>query len=159
MPANRSTTRAWSLSGGLPTIPFCLPDGTTYAQPAKRTDLAINGGNGGVPWIADLERQRHLLVQVRRHRHHRRVQQLALLLCNRAEVLMQIVSPIASGGCLSMQDERGDGISDGVVEQAVKGSKFAQGYGRVHLDRQLGDDLANVTVTMDYLIYGVSLLE
>ena len=38
-----------------------LPDGTTYAQPAKRTDLAINGGNGGVPWIADLERQRHLL--------------------------------------------------------------------------------------------------
>lgn len=38
-----------------------LPDGTTYAQPAERTDLAINGGNGGVPWIADLERQRHLL--------------------------------------------------------------------------------------------------
>jgi hypothetical protein len=38
-----------------------LPDGTAYAQPAKRTDLAINGGNGGVPWIADLERQRHLL--------------------------------------------------------------------------------------------------
>ena len=38
-----------------------LPDGTTYSQPAKRTDLAINGGNGGVPWIADLERERHLL--------------------------------------------------------------------------------------------------
>ena len=27
-----STTRAWSLSGGLPTVPFCLPDGTTYEQ-------------------------------------------------------------------------------------------------------------------------------
>jgi hypothetical protein len=30
-----STTRAWSLSGGLPTIPFCLPDGTTYEQLAQ----------------------------------------------------------------------------------------------------------------------------
>jgi len=58
-----------------------------------------------------------------------------------------------------MQDERGDSISDGVVEQAVKGSKFAQGDWRVHLYRKLGDDLANVTVTMDYLTYGVSLLE
>jgi hypothetical protein len=38
-----------------------LPDGTTYAEPADGSDLAINGGNGGVPWIADLERQRHLL--------------------------------------------------------------------------------------------------
>ncbi len=30
-----STTRAWSLSGGLETIPFCLPDGTTYEQLAQ----------------------------------------------------------------------------------------------------------------------------
>ena len=30
-----STTRAWSLSGGLPTVPFCLPDGTTYEQLAQ----------------------------------------------------------------------------------------------------------------------------
>jgi hypothetical protein len=38
-----------------------LPDGTTYADPATGSDLAINGGNGGVPWVAALERQRHLL--------------------------------------------------------------------------------------------------
>ena len=72
---------------------------------------------------------------------------------------MQIVSPITSGGCLSMQYERRDGISDGVIEQAVKRSKFAQGDWRVHFDRQLSDDLANVAVTMDYLTYGVPLLE
>ena len=30
-----STTRAWSLSGGLATVPFCLPDGTTYEQLAQ----------------------------------------------------------------------------------------------------------------------------
>ncbi len=38
-----------------------LPDGRTYAAPAEGADLPINGGNGGVPWIQDLERQRHLL--------------------------------------------------------------------------------------------------
>jgi hypothetical protein len=38
-----------------------LPDGSTYAEPAEGSDLPINGGNGGVPWIAALERQRHLL--------------------------------------------------------------------------------------------------
>ena len=38
-----------------------LPDGTLYAAPAEEADLPINGGNGGVPWIQDLERQRHLL--------------------------------------------------------------------------------------------------
>ena len=91
--------------------------------------------------------------------HERRIQQLALFLCYRAKVLMQIVGPIAVGGDLSMQDERGDGISDGVVEQAVKRAEFAQGDGRIHLDRQLGDDLADVTVPMDYLTYGVALLE
>ena len=32
-----------------------------YAEPAEGADLPINGGNGGVPWIQDLERQRHLL--------------------------------------------------------------------------------------------------
>lgn len=74
-------------------------------------------------------------------------------------MLMQIVSPIIVGGCLSTQDERGDGISDGVVEQAVKRSKFAQGDRRVHFYGQLGDDLANVAVTMDDLSYAVSLLE
>ena len=30
-----STTRAWSLRGGLATIPFCLPDGSTYEQLAQ----------------------------------------------------------------------------------------------------------------------------
>ena len=30
-----STTRAWSLSGELATVPFCLPDGTTYEQLAQ----------------------------------------------------------------------------------------------------------------------------
>jgi hypothetical protein len=30
-----STTQAWSLSGGLPTVPFCLPGGTTYEQLAQ----------------------------------------------------------------------------------------------------------------------------
>ena len=30
-----STTRAWALGGGLPTVPFCLPDGTTYEQLAQ----------------------------------------------------------------------------------------------------------------------------
>jgi hypothetical protein len=38
-----------------------LPDGTLYAAPAEAADLPINGGKGGVPWIQDLERQRHLL--------------------------------------------------------------------------------------------------
>jgi hypothetical protein len=38
-----------------------LPDGRTYAEPAEGSDLPINGGNGGVPWVASLERQRHLL--------------------------------------------------------------------------------------------------
>ena len=38
-----------------------LPDGTLYAAPAEEADLPINGGNGGVPWIQELERQRHLL--------------------------------------------------------------------------------------------------
>ena len=41
----------------------------------------------------------------------------------------------------------------------LNGSKFAQGDWRVHFDRQLSDDLANVAVTMDYLTYGVPLLE
>jgi hypothetical protein len=30
-----STTRAWSLDGELATVPFCLPDGTTYGQLAQ----------------------------------------------------------------------------------------------------------------------------
>ena len=30
-----STTRAWTLGGGLATVPFCLPDGTTYEQLAR----------------------------------------------------------------------------------------------------------------------------
>jgi hypothetical protein len=30
-----STTRAWSLGGELATVPFCLPDGTTYEQLAQ----------------------------------------------------------------------------------------------------------------------------
>ena len=30
-----STTRAWTLGGGLATVPFCLPDGTTYEQLAQ----------------------------------------------------------------------------------------------------------------------------
>ncbi len=36
-----------------------LPDGTEYAEPAEGADLPINGG--GDPWVANLERQRHLL--------------------------------------------------------------------------------------------------
>jgi hypothetical protein len=41
-----STTRAWALSGGLTTMPFCLPDGTTYEQLA-RTYLAWAEQNPG----------------------------------------------------------------------------------------------------------------
>ena len=36
-----------------------LTDGRTYADPAAAADLPINGG--GDPWVANLERQRHLL--------------------------------------------------------------------------------------------------
>lgn len=36
-----------------------LPDGRPYAVPAEQADLPINGA--GDPWVAELERQRHLL--------------------------------------------------------------------------------------------------
>jgi hypothetical protein len=36
-----------------------LPDGREYAAPSFAADLPINGG--GDPWVADVERQRHLL--------------------------------------------------------------------------------------------------
>ena len=37
------------------------PTGRCTPRRPRAADLPINGGNGGVPWVQDLERQRHLL--------------------------------------------------------------------------------------------------
>jgi hypothetical protein len=54
---------------------------------------------------------------------------------------------------------RGHGIGDRVVEQAVESVELVDGDRRTLLLCQLGNGLADITITVDHLIHGVSLRE
>src|SRR6185436_18580588 len=51
---------------------------------------------------------------------------------------------------------RTDGVGNRVVEQAVERVELFDGDRRIDFTGQLGDGLADISVTMDHLIHGVA---
>jgi hypothetical protein len=58
-----------------------------------------------------------------------------------------------------MTPMRGDGVGNRVVEQTVERVKLFDGDGRICFTCQLGDGLADISVTVDHLVHGVALGE
>jgi hypothetical protein len=72
---------------------------------------------------------------------------------------MQVLGPFGANGRVTMMPIRGDGVGNGVVKQTVEGVKLSDGDWRMSFLCQLGNGLADISVTVHYLIDGESLIE
>ena len=72
---------------------------------------------------------------------------------------MQIGIRLGGEGIVQMTPIRGDRIGNRVVEQAIESVKLVNGDRRIRLLCQLGDGLADISVTVDDLVHRVTLRE
>src|SRR5688572_33420568 len=68
---------------------------------------------------------------------------------------MQVLSAL-SAKRLTMMPVGGDGVGNGFVEQPVENLKFTEGDRLIFFSCQLGDGLADIPVTVNDLVHGVS---